>query len=497
MVATKARKARTQFVCKECGAASNKWLGRCMTCEAWNSLVEESSQPAEPEGSMTAIREEFRSLGQNPAGSGTHNNPPHPLWVDLNGGTQGSAAAAGDAVEARLSTSSRELDRVLGGGLVADSFTLLGGDPGIGKSTLLLQMAGGLARAHPGIKIIYASGEESVTQIRGRAKRLAVSAQQTIFLMSEVVLEKVFQAVKELRPQVLVIDSLQTFTTESSPSSPGSVTQVREVAARLMTLAKTACVAVWLVGHVTKEGSIAGPKTIEHMVDTVLYFEGEEGQSYRLLRAVKNRFGSSRELGVFEMQGEGLQEVANPSSLFLSQRSTPVSGTAITATLEGTRPLLIEVQGLVTPSALAMPRRTSVGLDSARVSLLGAILEKHLKVHLSERDLFFNVSGGLKLSDPACDLAAAVAIWSSARDYKMALDWIFLGELGLTGEVRRVSQLELRIQEAARLGFKTVVLPKNNSHEQEESAEWRNIKKIKSLKIISLAQISQLESIFS
>jgi DNA repair protein RadA/Sms len=353
------------------------------------------------------------------------------------------------------------LDRVLGGGLVPDSFVLLGGDPGIGKSTLLLQMSKGLIEVHPQIKIFYVSGEESIDQIRGRAYRLGIRGKGNIFLAAETQLEKVFSSVKEIQPHVLMMDSLQTFSTGFIQSAPGSVSQVREVAARLMTLAKTAGIAVWLVGHVTKEGSIAGPKTVEHMVDTVLYFEGEGGQSYRLLRTVKNRFGSTRELGVFEMDGEGLREVTNPSALFLCERKESLAGTAVAAPLEGSRPLLVELQALVTPSGLAVPRRTSVGLDSSRVSLLAAILEKHLKVSLAEQDLFFNVAGGLRLSEPACDLAAAAAIWSSAEERPLPLQWVLIGELGLTGEVRRVAQTDLRLEEARRLGFKRILLPEN------------------------------------
>lgn len=259
---------------------------------------------------------------------------------------------------------------------------------------------------------------------------------------------------------MLIMDSLQTFASGALESAPGSVSQVREVALRLMTLAKSAGVATWIVGHVTKEGGIAGPKVVEHMVDTVLYFEAEAGQTYRLLRTVKNRFGSSRELGVFEMDGEGLREVANPSSLFLSDRATPVPGTAVSASLEGSRPLLVELQALVTSSTLAVPRRTSVGIDGNRIALIAAILEKHMRLSLAEDDLFFNVAGGMRLSEPASDLAAAAAIWSSVEEQPIPSDWLFIGELGLTGEVRRVTQVDLRVDEAVKLGFKTLVLPR-------------------------------------
>jgi DNA repair protein RadA/Sms len=380
-------------------------------------------------------------------------------WVELDPASESDTPESKPPT--RYSTGISELDRVLGGGLIPDSFTLLGGDPGIGKSTLLLQMAKGVRDHNPNLRVFYVSGEESIDQIRGRALRLGVQGKGQIFLGAETQLERVFASVKELKPHILVMDSLQTFSTGFVQSAPGSISQVREVAARLMALAKTAGVSVWLVGHVTKEGSIAGPKTVEHMVDTVLYFEGEGGQSYRLLRTVKNRFGSSRELGVFEMDGEGLREVGNPSSLFLSERKHPVPGTAIAASLEGSRPILVELQALVSASGLAVPRRTSVGIDPSRIALLAAVLEKHMKLTLAEQDLFFNVSGGLRLNEPSCDLAAAAAIWSSAEDRPLPLGWIFIGELGLTGEVRRVPQSDIRIEEAKRLGFQQVVIPKN------------------------------------
>ena len=388
----------------------------------------------------------------------------------------------------RIGTGISELDRVLGGGLVPDSFVLIGGDPGIGKSTLLLQMAQGVRSKNPSIKILYVTGEESVDQIRGRAHRLGVEGKDRIYLAAETQLERVFATVKELKPDILVMDSLQTFSSGFLESAPGSVSQVREVAARLMALAKTAGISVWLVGHVTKDGNIAGPKVVEHMVDTVLYFEGEGGQNYRLLRTVKNRFGSSRELGVFEMEGEGLREVTNPSSLFLSERKEAVAGTAIAVSIEGSRPLLVELQALVSRSSLAMPRRTSVGMDSARVSLLAAILERHMKVSLAQQDLFFNVAGGLRLSEPACDLAALVAIWSSANEEALPADWVFIGEVALTGEVRRVSQPEMRIDEAKKLGFKTAVVPKGIADK---------CSKIPGIRLLPIEKISDLPELFA
>ena len=464
-------KVKTQYACTNCGFTTSRWLGRCTACESWNSLVEErtgasSGAQAPAEGSLSAVRDEFRGMRDAALeAAGMHgasmNQASGNAWVSLEVEQTGEEGEDAQPVQhlKRLSTGMGELDRVLGGGLVMDSFTLLGGDPGIGKSTLLLQMAKGVLEKRPSTRLLYVSGEESIDQIRGRAKRLGVKGNGNVFLAAETQLERVFATVKELKPDIVVMDSLQTFSSGFLQSAPGSVGQVREVTARLMALAKTAGIAVWLVGHVTKDGSIAGPKVVEHMVDTVLYFEGESGQTYRLLRTVKNRFGSTHEMGVFEMDGEGLREVLNPSSLFLSDRKEPAVGTAITASLEGSRPLLVELQALVAPSGLAVPRRTSVGMDGSRISLLAAILERHMKLSLAQQDLFFNVAGGLKLSEPACDLGAAAAIWSSFEDRAFPTDWVFMGELGLTGEVRRVSQIDIRVQEAKKLGFETVVVP--------------------------------------
>jgi DNA repair protein RadA/Sms len=481
-------KIRTQYVCQSCGYSASKWLGKCPGCEGWNTLVEERTAP---QSSRNAALE---AAGLHGALLTSGREP----WVGLDheAGDDGDGASTSKTREqSRLMTGISELDRVLGGGLVPDSFVLLGGDPGIGKSTLLLQMARGLL--HEGsknedLKILYVSGEESVDQIRGRAHRMGVEGKGRIFLAAETLLENVFATIKELKPHIILMDSLQTFSSGMLESAPGSVSQVREVATRLMALAKSSGVCIWLVGHVTKDGNIAGPKVVEHMVDTVLYFEAEAGQSYRLLRTVKNRFGSSRELGVFEMDGEGLREVLNPSSLFLADRKEPVSGTAVSASLEGTRPILAELQALVAPSGLSVPRRTAVGMDSARVSLIAAILERHMRLSLAQHDLFFNVAGGLRLSEPACDLAAAAAIWSSTMDHPVPNGWIFIGELGLTGEVRRVSQLEARIDEAKKLGFKTVVIPRVSSEKMSDQ-----LKKYSDLKLVSLARIEELPKLFT
>jgi DNA repair protein RadA/Sms len=454
-------KIKTQYSCQSCGYVSPKWLGRCPGCESWSTLVEETASagadsPSSREAflEIAGVKSSFR---KDTEGKG---------WVRLDGEKSGSAP------QARITTRVGELDRVLGGGLVPDSFVLLGGDPGIGKSTLLLQMAKGLREAHKDLRLLYVSGEESVDQIRGRAHRLGVVGGEHIFLAAETELEKVFSIVKEVKPQLLLMDSLQTFSSGMLESAPGSVSQVREVAHRLMALAKSAGISVWLVGHVTKDGNIAGPKVVEHMVDTVLYFESEGGQSYRLLRAVKNRFGSSRELGVFEMDGEGLREVSNPSALFLSERKEPVPGTAVSAALEGSRPLLVELQALVAPTSLAVPRRTSVGMDSARISLIAAILEKHMRLKLAEEDLFFNVAGGLRLSEPACDLAAAAAIWSSHEDKPLPPGWVFLGEL----------------EEAKKLGFKTLVLPRSGLEKSGKSDSG--------IRLIPLSTVNELPAIF-
>ncbi len=487
-------KVKTRFVCQNCDHISPKWLGRCPGCGEWNSLVEERStgSSAGPavmaEGSLAALREEFRQGAFDAAGMhGPLITGSVQPWVSLDPADEGTSDEASPRHLRRIMTGISELDRVRGGGMVPDSFMLLGGDPGIGKSTLLLQMAKGLIVTNSELRLLYVSGEESIDQIRSRGRRLGIQGKGRVFLAAETQLERVFATVKELKPDVLVMDSLQTFSSGFVQSAPGSVSQLREVSARLMALAKTAGIAVWLVGHVTKEGSIAGPKVVEHMVDTVLYFEGDSGQSYRLLRTVKNRFGSTRELGVFEMEGEGLREVANPSSLFLSERKEPVQGTAIAASLEGSRPFLVELQALVAPSGLAVPRRTSVGMDGSRIALIAAILERHMGLSLAQRDLFFNVAGGLRLSEPACDLAAAAAIWSSAEDHAFPSEWVFVGELGLTGEVRRVSQMETRINEAKKLGFKTVVVPQNGTKPALE--------KISGIRVLTLGKISELPRI--
>jgi len=422
-------KIRGRFVCQECGYQSPKWLGRCPACGEWNTLIEEKPRGAGRE----------HPQGQKPE--------PLPL-------TELAATPA-----PRLSTGLNELDQVLGGGLVPGALILLGGDPGIGKSTLLLQVMLNLSLS--GKKVLYLSGEESVEQIKLRAARLKVRS-ENLFLLSETNLELALAAVEDLRPEVLVVDSVQTVYLPEITSAPGSVAQVRECAGRLLQVAKGEGVAVFLVGHVTKEGALAGPRVLEHLVDTVLYFEGDRGANFRILRAVKNRFGSTNEIGVFEMTSLGLKPVANPSEIFLSQATTGAPGSVIVATIEGTRPVLVEVQALVTNTPLAMPRRTSVGFDPQRLAMLAAILEKRVGLPFYDRDIYLNVVGGLKLAEPGVDLAVILALASSHLDRPLPPQTVVFGEVGLTGEIRPVSQAALRLKEAAKLGFHKAYLPKGN-----------------------------------
>jgi DNA repair protein RadA/Sms len=462
-------KTKTQYTCQSCGHMNPKWLGRCPECGAWNSYVEEKVTTAK-ESSISAVRESFQG-GQ----AGTS------AWVRL-----GDEPKDAPSQRHRRSTGSTELDRVLGGGLVRDGFVLIGGDPGIGKSTLLLQVADGLLKNGALSSVLYVSGEESIEQIQARARRLRIENTDRVFLAAETQFEKALALVKELKPELLIMDSLQTFSTGFVESAPGTVSQVREVTSRLMNLAKSAGIAVWLVGHVTKDGAIAGPKIVEHLVDTVLYFEGDSGQTMRLLRTVKNRFGNTNELGVFEMTSDGLVDVANPSSLFLSERTEQAMGTAIVATLEGSRPLLVELQALCVPSPFATPRRTSVGIDSQKLGILTAVLEKHVGATLLNQDLFFNVAGGLRLTEPACDLASMAAIFSAIRERPVPSSRVFLGEVGLTGEVRKVSQIEIRVEEAKKLGFKEIVLP---------ASQLDRVKKIKGIELVPISHVSRLQEL--
>ncbi|HXJ32445.1 MAG TPA: DNA repair protein RadA [Candidatus Eisenbacteria bacterium] len=427
-----AKAARTAYVCQQCGHAAPRWLGQCPGCEAWGSLVEEILPEARGRGSQAGAVE---------------------------GGRPQTLSTVVASETARRSTGIGELDRVLGGGLVQGSIVLLGGDPGIGKSTLALQACGSLAGR--GLPVLYVAGEESPEQIRLRADRLGLGAAE-ILILPETATEAVLAEIERARPCAVVVDSIQTLHTSALGSAPGSVGQVRESASQLVTRCKATQTACFLIGHVTKEGSLAGPRVLEHLVDTVLYFEGDGAHALRVLRAVKNRFGSTNEVGVFEMGERGLAEVANPSAAFLAERPSGAPGSAVLATLEGSRPVLVEIQALVSRSALAMPRRTAIGLDPGRVALLLAVLEKRCRVRLYDQDVFLNVAGGLRVDEPAADLAVVAAVASSASGKALPNDVVLWGEVGLTGEVRSVARADARLREAGRLGFERCILPAGN-----------------------------------
>lgn len=426
-------KHKTKFMCQECGYESPKWMGKCPGCGRWNTMVEE----------VFERRSRHRSSGLLTSGKMKPT----------------SITEVKNEQEERVFTKSSELNRVLGGGIVPGSLVLVGGDPGIGKSTLLLQASHGLAQQ--GHKVLYISGEESVKQTKLRADRLAVDAQH-LYVLAETDLDFIEKAVEEIQPSLLVIDSIQTVFRSDVTSAPGSVSQVRECTGHLMKIAKTKGIATFIVGHVTKEGSIAGPRLLEHIVDAVLYFEGERHHTFRILRAVKNRFGSTNEIGVFEMKEAGLQEVLNPSEIFLEERSKGASGSTVVASMEGTRTVLVELQALVTPTSFGNPRRMATGLDHNRVSLIMAVLEKRVGLLLQNQDAYLKVAGGVRLDEPAIDLAVAVSIASSFRDQPTEATDVVIGEVGLTGEVRRVARIEQRIHEAAKLGFTRAIISKKN-----------------------------------
>ncbi|MBW1781797.1 MAG: DNA repair protein RadA [Deltaproteobacteria bacterium] len=423
------KKEKTSYVCQNCGYEALKWMGRCPDCGEWSSMVEEIRKP---------FRKEPRSSQMGRAES-----------ID----------AISLAPQMRLQTGLSEFDRTLGGGLVPGSLILIGGDPGIGKSTIILQVLDRLARQK--LRSLYLSGEESSQQIKLRADRLGIHAED-LYVMTGTCIEDFFDRMAPLKPEIVAVDSIQTFYTDDIASAPGSVGQVREVASRLMAYAKGSGTPVFLVGHVTKDGAIAGPKVLEHLVDTVLYFEGDRGHVFRILRAVKNRYGSTNEIGVFEMKDSGLDAVGNPSRIFLEERPQDVPGSAVISCIEGTRPLLVEIQALVGPSPLGMPRRTAIGVDHNRISLLVAVLGKRLGMELGDQDIFVNVVGGLRVDEPAADLGIVSAMMSSFLDRPVKRDWVVFGEVGLAGEIRGVSQPEMRLNEARKLGFSHCLLPKTN-----------------------------------
>jgi DNA repair protein RadA/Sms len=446
-------KVKTKFVCTECGTESPKWMGKCPGCNEWNTMVEETETEIKaPVGRSELLRtkEKARAI------------------IDIESGR-----------EPRISTGLSELNRVLGGGLVPGSLLLVGGDPGIGKSTLLLQASYSLSTQ--GLKVLYVSGEESVRQTKLRADRLG-TLNDRLYVLCETNLEVIEEAITEVQPDFLVIDSIQTVYRPEVASAPGSVAQVRECTAHFMRISKINGVATVLVGHVTKEGAIAGPRLLEHMVDCVLYFEGERHHTYRILRAVKNRFGSTNEIGIFDMTEDGLREVTNPSELFLSERPLGVSGSTVVASMEGTRPVLVELQALISPTHFPSPRRMASGFDHHRMSLVIAVLEKRMGMFLQNQDAYLNVAGGVKLDEPAADLAAAVSLASSFKDSPTRPFDVIFGEVGLTGEVRAVSRAEQRVKEAHKLGFKRVIMP------EQSMKGWQPPKDIQIIGVKSVAE---------
>ena len=458
--AAAAGKARTVFLCAECGNESPKWFGRCPHCGAWNSAREERVERASPSG-------------RGGARAGYSGSAFKPQRLDE---IEGSA-------EERWRSGIGELDRVLGGGLVPGSLVLIGGDPGIGKSTLALQMASALGRG--GRTVLYVSGEESPRQARMRAERIALlTGESGLWIQSEIDLDAIAAEVERLEPALLVVDSIQTLFSSSIDAAPGSVTQVRECGLRLLRLAKDRGMPVLLIGHVTKDGAVAGPRTLEHMVDAVLYLEGDRHHEYRILSAAKNRFGSTHEIGVFEMRGDGLAEVENPSERLLRDRGEAAPGSAVVATIEGSRPLLVEVQALVAPTHFANPQRVVQGFDPRRLAVVIAVLEKRARTSLAGADVFVNVAGGIRLEEPAADLALALALASSFRDRPLARDLVLVGEVGLGGEIRPVPQMDRRLAEASRLGFRAAIAPRKASVAKDRAPD-------PALRVDSVATLSE------
>jgi len=453
-------KVKTLYVCSDCGSQFSQWAGQCNQCGAWNSFQEESSTTVIAKESSKGLR--FASFA----------------------GKQKVVTLADIRPEdtRRFSSTIAELDRVLGGGVVNGSVVLIGGDPGIGKSTLLLQSLANVSLTMPAL---YVSGEESAQQIASRAERLALDASK-LQMMAENQVEAIIDAATKVKPAVLVIDSIQTLFTDVLQSAPGSVSQVRETAALLVRYAKQTGISVILVGHVTKEGALAGPRVLEHMVDTVLYFEGDSGSRFRLVRAIKNRFGPVNEIGVFAMQDDGLHEVSNPSAMFLGRKETMSPGSVVLASQEGTRSLLVEVQALVDDSQSSNPRRLCVGLDGTRLAMILAVLHRHAGLQIGGQDIFVNVVGGVRVLEPASDLAVALAVISSFRDHTLAKDMAVFGELGLTGEVRPVQRGDQRIREAIKLGFTTLLVPESNMPRKKE----------KGIKLVPLKHVREIQDIF-
>jgi DNA repair protein RadA/Sms len=439
---------KTKYVCKDCGYETPRWLGKCPSCGEWGSLIEE----------IISLKPQGRS-GEISVGS-----PPRPITELESRGAM------------RVTSGIAELDRVLGGGIVPGSLVLIGGDPGIGKSTLLLQVSGAVSRD---VQVLYVSGEESSSQVKLRGDRLGIHS-DNLLVLPEVDMERIEHWIEDISPGLVVVDSIQTVFTKDLSSAPGSVSQVSECASRLMRKAKELEIPVFIVGHVTKQGAIAGPRVLEHIVDTVLYFEGERHLSFRILRCVKNRFGSTNEIGVFQMRDTGLSEISNPSAIFLSGRSHMVSGSSVTASIEGTRPILAEVEALTTRTPFGVPRRTTTGVDSNRVAIILAVLEKRAGLGVSSCDVYVSVAGGARLTEPSTDLAIACAIASSFRNALCHSDTVIIGEVGLSGEIRAVSRIESRVVEAAKLGFKQCIIPASNTgllknHENLQVAPARTI----------------------
>lgn len=428
-------KTKTTFFCQNCGAQSPKWVGKCNSCGEWNTFVEEVVQKETKNDRLQLFTGNKKGAANKSIllqEVGTHEYP-------------------------RIAVPGKELTRVLGGGIVPGSLVLFGGEPGIGKSTLMLQLALRLKN----LKVLYVSGEESEQQIKMRADRIGITT-ESCFILQETNTQNIFQQINEIQPQLLIIDSIQTLHTSYIDSSPGSVSQVRECAAELLRFAKETDTPVFMIGHITKEGSLAGPKVLEHMVDTVLQFEGDRNHIYRLLRATKNRFGSTNEMGIYEMQGEGLREVINPSEILITNRDMPTSGVAIASTLEGNRPMLIETQALVSSAAYGTPQRSSTGFDLRRLSMLLAVLEKRCGFRLGVKDVFINIAGGIRVEDPGIDLALVCAVLSSNEDLPIPQNICFAAEIGLTGEIRPVNKIDQRISEAEKLGFEKIIISSFN-----------------------------------